>query len=70
MKILKKIIGVFSILALAYLFIFSKDSSELNSYHFSGGVKDYKIYALSIPQNLDFCGEAVPLERSLKFMNV
>lgn len=64
MKILKKTIGVFSILALAYLFIFSKDSSELNSYHFSGGVKDYKIYALTIPQNLDFCGEPVPLEDS------
>lgn len=64
MKIFKKSIGVFSILALAYLFIFSKDSSELNSYNFSGGVKDYKIYALTIPQNLDFCGESVPLEDS------
>lgn len=64
MKIFKKSIGVISILALAYLFIFSKDSSELNNYHFSGGVKDYKIYALTIPQNLDFCGESVPLEDS------
>ena len=36
----------------------------MNSYHFSGGVKDYKIYALTIPQNLDFCGESLPLEDS------
>jgi hypothetical protein len=44
------------------MIIFSKDSSQLHNYNFSGGVKDYKIYALTIPQNLDFCGEPVPLE--------
>ena len=64
MKFLKKATGIFLLLLIAYMFIFSKDSSQLHNYDFSGGVKDYKIYALTIPQNLDFCGEPVPLEDS------
>ena len=48
MKIFKKSIGVISILALACCLYSQKIVPELNNYHFSGGVKDYKIYALTI----------------------
>lgn len=61
MNYFKKTGSVIGIGALAFLFIFSKDSKSIVNKSSSGGLKDYRIYALTMPQKLDFSGESVPL---------
>ena len=53
---LKHLLFTFLILSLLFLSIDFKSDNNTNS--------DYNVYALSIPQKMEFCGEFLPLSKS------
>ena len=63
MKIIKNILAIVGLICLSGLFIFAvqKAPSDDNLNSKSKLINDYNVYALSIPDHLDFAGETVPL---------
>lgn len=64
MKIIKNILAIVGLVCLSGLFIFAvqkaPSDNELNSTEKL--VNDYNVYALTVPEHLDFAGEEVPIE--------
>lgn len=66
---IKNILVTIGLIAFSGLFIFAvqkspdetQGSNEYNSINESKSVKDYNVYAISVPETLDFAGETVPL---------
>jgi hypothetical protein len=63
MKNLIKILGLFTIILVSSLLIFSTESKEINNKTTSENNDEYTIRAIKIPKNLNFAGELVPLEK-------
>jgi hypothetical protein len=63
MKSIKNILAIVGLVCLSGLFIFAvqKAPSDDNLETDSKLINDYNVYALSIPDHLDFAGETVPL---------
>ena len=63
MKSIKNILAIVGLVCLSGLFIFAvqKAPSDDNLDNESKLINDYNVYALSIPDHLEFAGEAVPL---------
>ncbi len=63
MKIIKNILAIVGLVCLSGLFIFAvqKAPSDDNLDSKSKLINDYNVYAISIPDHLDFAGETVPL---------
>ena len=63
MKIIKNILAIVGLICLSGLFIFAvqKAPSDDNLESKTKLINDYNVYAISIPENLDFAGEIVPL---------
>jgi membrane-bound lytic murein transglycosylase D len=63
MKIIKNILAIVGLVCLSGLFIFAvqKAPSDDSLDSKSKLINDYNVYAISIPDHLDFAGEAVPL---------
>lgn len=63
MKSIKNILAIVGLVCLSGLFIFAvqKAPSDDNLDNGSKLINDYNVYALSIPDHLEFAGEAVPL---------
>ena len=63
MKIIKNILAIVGLICLSGLFIFAvqKAPSDDNLESKTKLINDYNVYAISIPENLDFAGENVPL---------
>lgn len=63
MKSIKNILAIVGLMCLSGLFIFAvqKAPSDDNLDNESKLINDYNVYALSIPDHLEFSGEAVPL---------
>lgn len=72
MKTIKNILASVGLICVSGLFIFAVQSDELDASEraesdkvantLKHGFNDYNIYALSVPDNLNFAGEAMPLE--------
>jgi len=62
MKTLSKIIFVILLLSIGSFFINAVQEAPTNAIVERKMVNDYNIYALPIPENLDFAGERVPIE--------
>ena len=63
MKIIKNILAIVGLICLSGLFIFAvqKAPSDDNLESKNKLLNDYNVYAISIPDHLDFAGEVVPL---------
>jgi len=63
MKIIKNILAIVGLICLSGLFIFAvqKAPSDDNLESKTKLINDYNVYAISIPEHLDFAGEIVPL---------
>lgn len=63
MKIIKNILAIVGLICLSGLFIFAvqKAPSDDNLESKTKLLNDYNVYAISIPDHLDFAGEVVPL---------
>jgi len=63
MKLIKNILAIVGLVCLSGLFIFAvqKAPSDDSLDSKSKLINDYNVYAISIPDHLDFAGEAVPL---------
>ncbi|MGM5470908.1 transglycosylase SLT domain-containing protein [Flavobacteriaceae bacterium LMO-SS05] len=64
MKTIKNILAIVGLVCVSGLFIFAvqKAPSDDNLETKSKLINDYNVYALTIPDDLDFAGEAVPLK--------
>ncbi|RYH72887.1 lytic transglycosylase domain-containing protein [Flavobacteriaceae bacterium 144Ye] len=65
MKTLKNILAAVGLIALSGLFIFAAQKSPSDNTiqeEQSKLINDYNVYALAVPDHLEFAGEAVPLE--------
>jgi hypothetical protein len=63
MKNLIKILGLFTIILVSSLLIFSTEKEVKNNEPSTENNDDYIIKAIKIPKNLNFAGERVPLEK-------
>jgi len=69
MKKIKNILATIGLIAISGLFIFAMQkspdeeqvSNKFKSSNDSNAVKDYNVYAISVPESLDFAGEPLPL---------
>jgi hypothetical protein len=69
MKTIKNILATIGLVAVSGLFIFAmqkapsetQTSDQTNASEDSKSVKNYNVYALSVPESLNFAGEAMPL---------
>lgn len=63
MKIIKNILAIVGLICLSGLFIFAvqKAPSDDNLESKTKLINDYNVYAISIPEHLDFAGEIMPL---------
>ncbi|OMP31249.1 lytic transglycosylase domain-containing protein [Mangrovimonas sp. DI 80] len=64
MRTLRNILAGFGLICVSGLFIFATQTSTSDKLltEPSRYTKDYNVYALSVPENLNFAGELVPLE--------
>ena len=72
MTIIKNILAAIGLVCVSGLFIFAVQSDELGQFdkafsenevvETSKMINDYNVYAISVPDNLDFAGEAMPLQ--------
>ncbi len=62
MKIMKKTLTLFGLACLAGLFINAFQDAPTDENYETKIVNDYNVYALQVPNHLDFAGEGVPLE--------
>jgi len=63
MKIIKNILAIVGLICLSGLFIFAVQKAPSDDYLESKTklINDYNVYAISIPEHLDFAGEIMPL---------
>jgi hypothetical protein len=62
MKILQKSLAIVGLISLATLFIFAVQDAPTDENLEKKIINDYNIYALQVPDKLDFAGERLPLE--------
>ncbi|SFD22109.1 lytic transglycosylase domain-containing protein [Algibacter pectinivorans] len=62
MKIIQKALAFVGLLSLCGLFIFALQDAPTDENFETKLINDYNVYALQIPDNLNFAGEPVPLE--------
>ncbi len=62
MKTVKSLLAVVGLLSLSALLIFAVQDAPSDDNLEKKIINDYNVYALNIPQNLDFAGERLPLE--------
>ena len=62
MKILEKSLAIVGLISLATLFIFAVQDAPTDENLEKKIINDYNIYALQVPEKLDFAGERLPLE--------
>ncbi len=62
MKMIKKALVFMGLLSLTALFIFAQQNAKTDENFEKQLINDYNVYALQIPDNLDFAGEALPLK--------
>lgn len=70
MKFIPKTISLLGIIALSSIFIYAvqtNDNAKKTEARYSTSPNDYNVYALDMPSELNFAGEAVPLEKSEVF---
>jgi len=61
MKIIKNILAFVGVLSVSGLLIFAVQDAPSDDNLEEKMINDYNVYALNIPENLDFSGEAMPL---------
>lgn len=62
MKIVHKILMAIGLLSLCSVFIFAMQNTASKDNFDKKGVNDYNVYAIDMPENLDFAGEAMPIK--------
>jgi len=62
MKNIQKILALVGLLSLCALFIYAIQDAPTDENFEAKLLNDYNVYALQIPENLDFAGEAMPLK--------
>ncbi|WP_396603364.1 lytic transglycosylase domain-containing protein [Algibacter sp. R77976] len=62
MKIIQKGLAFVGLLSLCALFIFALQDAPTDENFETKLINDYNVYALQVPENLNFAGEAMPLE--------
>lgn len=62
MKTMKKTLTLFGLACLAGLFINAFQDAPTDENYETKVINDYNVYALQVPNHLDFAGEGVPLE--------
>ncbi|TYB77182.1 lytic transglycosylase domain-containing protein [Bizionia myxarmorum] len=62
MKMIKRALVLMGLLSLTILFIFAQQNAQTDENFEKHLINDYNVYALQIPENLDFAGEALPLK--------
>ncbi len=62
MKIMKKTLTLFGLACLAGLFINAFQDAPTDENYETKIINDYNVYALQVPNRMDFAGEGVPLE--------
>lgn len=61
MKIAQKILALVGLLSLCLLFIYALQDAPTDENFEKKLINDYNVYALQVPEHLDFSGEAIPL---------
>ncbi|WP_406685684.1 lytic transglycosylase domain-containing protein [Seonamhaeicola sp. MEBiC1930] len=61
MKTVERILACVGLLSLCILFIFALQDAPTDENFEKKLINDYNVYALQVPENLDFAGEALPL---------
>jgi membrane-bound lytic murein transglycosylase D len=62
MKSIQKILALVGLLSLCALFIYALQDAPTDENFEKKLINDYNVYALQVPSNLDFAGEAIPLK--------
>lgn len=62
MKTLKNILSIIGLFALGMIFIFALQDAPSDENFERKLINDYNVYALQVPDNLDFAGEPLPLK--------
>jgi len=62
MKIVQKALAFVGLLSLCALFIYALQDAPTDENFETKLINDYNVYALQVPENLDFAGEAMPLK--------
>jgi len=62
MKTIKNLLAVVGLLSLSGLLIFAVQDAPSDDNLEKKIINDYNVYALNVPENLDFAGEALPLQ--------
>lgn len=62
MKIIQKALAFVGLLSLCALFIYALQDAPTDENFETKLINDYNVYALQVPDNLNFAGEAMPLE--------
>ncbi|MFI1771567.1 lytic transglycosylase domain-containing protein [Thalassobellus citreus] len=62
MKIVQKALAFVGLLSLCALFIYALQDAPTDENFETKLINDYNVYALQVPENLDFSGEAMPLK--------
>ncbi|WP_157208195.1 lytic transglycosylase domain-containing protein [Mariniflexile maritimum] len=62
MKTVQKILAFIGLLSLCALFVYAIQEAPTDENFEKKLINDYNVYALQIPENLDFAGEAMPLK--------
>ena len=61
MKIIKNILAIIGVLCLSMLFIYALQDAPTDENFEKKLINDYNVYAIQVPDDLDFAGEALPL---------
>lgn len=61
MKWMKRMLMMVGLLSLTILFVFAQQNAKTDENFEKQLINDYNVYAIQIPENLDFAGEALPL---------
>ena len=62
MKIVQKVLAFVGLLSLCALFIYALQDAPTDENFEKKLINDYNVYALQVPENLDFAGESMPLK--------
>ena len=62
MKILQKVLAFVGLLSLCTLFIYALQDAPTDENFETKLINDYNVYALQVPDDLNFAGESMPLE--------
>ena len=61
MKTVKNVLALFGLFSLAALFIFALQDAPTDENFEKKLINDYNVYAIQVPENLEFAGERMPL---------